>query len=499
MIKTDYKPKQKDKPIFSSSRKRSATPVITMSVIAFLLAVWGLWTEVTHDEEPAEQRIPLTIQPGAEIEEQQVKEEADEEPVSAPGSKRIELKLDFQHDEVTDPVINKPKDDEHANRLPSKSAESLVAEEEDFNWQQTKIRSGDSMAKLFSRQGLSQRDLHAIISIGKSTAILKNIKPGKLFEYSIDVDDQLQAIRYTIDRLNILTVTREDEEWSASLETKEVEIRHANARGTIKSSLFLAGKEAGLTDAMVMELAGIFGWDIDFILDIREDDQFTAIYEEKYVDGEKIGNGNILAAEFVNQGNSYKAVRYEDSSGHAEYYTPEGLSMRKAFLRAPLDFSYVSSKFNPKRFHPILRKVKAHNGVDYRAPKGTPVKAAGDGKVITSAYSKYNGHHVFIQHGQKYVTKYLHFTKRKVRRGQRVKQGQIIGYVGATGLAEAPHLHYEFLVNGVHRNPRTIKLPDADPINGKEKQQFLAQTSGLVEQLRIQSQIFDDTQLSAAE
>jgi len=221
------------------------------------------------------------------------------------------------------------------------------------------------------------------------------------------------------------------------------------------------------------------------------------IYEEKYVQGEKIGNGNILAAEFVNQGNAYQAVRYQDTAGNSEYFTPAGMSMRKAFIRNPVDFSYISSKFNPRRFHPILKRVKAHNGVDYRAPKGTPVRAAGDGKVITSTYSKYNGHHVFIQHGQKYITKYLHFTKRKVRRGQKVKQGQVIGYVGSTGLAQAPHLHYEFLVNGVHRNPRTIKLPDAKPINKKEKSRFLNNTRDLVKQLEVQKQIYSQSRESA--
>jgi murein DD-endopeptidase MepM/ murein hydrolase activator NlpD len=316
-------------------------------------------------------------------------------------------------------------------------------------------------------------------------------------KYSKNKEGKLVAIRYPVDILNTLTVTKVDEKWRASVHTKKLEVRLASARGTINSSLFLAGKKAGLTDAMIMELAGIFGWDIDFILDIREGDQFVVIYEEKYVKGDKIGNGNILAAEFINQGKSFQSVRYTDNSGRVEYYTPAGVSMRKAFLRAPVDFSYISSKFNPRRFHPILKRVKAHNGVDYRTPTGTPVKAAGDGKVIVSAYSKYNGHHVFVQHGQKYVTKYLHFSKRKVRRGQKVKQGQIIGYVGATGLAQAPHLHYEFLVNGVHRNPRTIKLPDAEPINKNEKNRFLNKTRELVKQLEVQTQVYDDKLVTA--
>jgi len=161
--------------------------------------------------------------------------------------------------------------------------------------------------------------------------------------------------------------------------------------------------------------------------------------------------------------------------------------MRKAFLRAPLDFSYVSSSFNPKRFHPVLKRVKAHRGIDYAAPIGTPVKAAGDGKVIRSGYDKYNGHHVFIQHGQKYVTKYLHFSKRRVRTGQRVKQGQIIGNLGRSGMVTGAHLHYEFLVNGVHRNPKTVKLPDAAPVKKSERDRFFRLSSPLLEQLNTRS------------
>jgi murein DD-endopeptidase MepM/ murein hydrolase activator NlpD len=187
------------------------------------------------------------------------------------------------------------------------------------------------------------------------------------------------------------------------------------------------------------------------------------IYEKKYIEGEYIGTGNILAAEFVNQNELFQAVRFTDD----EYYTPDGKSMRKTFLRAPVSFKYISSNFKRKRFHPVQKRWKAHRGVDYAAKTGTPVVAAGNGKVTHSAYNKYNGHYVFIQHGNGIVTKYFHFSKRAVKKGQRVKQGQLIGKVGATGLAAGPHLHYEFLLNGVHRNPRTVKLPDAKPIAKK--------------------------------
>lgn len=486
MIKTDYKPKLSDKAIFSSSRKRAALPVIIMAVIAIALAAWGLWAEVNEQPANTEQQMPLSTIDADDS--TAILDSSNQQPEKV----LKEIQLNFQHDRK-----QKLESKNQAKQTPTKTKKNSQITTKEFSWKQTAIRSGDSMARLFKRLGFSPTDLHEIISIGKETTVLKKIKPGKKLEYARDKDKALIAIRYPIDRLNTLTVRKSNNVWSAAVVTKSVEIRQAIARGSIDSSLFLAGKQAGLTDAMVMELAGIFGWDIDFILDIREGDQFTAIYEEKYVEGEKIGNGNILAAEFINQGKSFRAVRYTDSSNHSEYYTPEGLSMRKAFLRAPVDFSYISSSFKPRRFHPILKRVQAHNGVDYRAPKGTPVKASGDGKVIVSAYSKYNGHHVFVQHGQKYITKYLHFTKRKVRRGQRVKQGQVIGYVGATGLAEAPHLHYEFLVNGVHRNPRTIKLPDAEPINSKEKIQFLRVTKILVSQLVTQSQIYNENLLTA--
>ena len=217
-----------------------------------------------------------------------------------------------------------------------------------------------------------------------------------------------------------------------------------------------------------MELANIFGWDIDFALDIRAGDHFTVIYEERFLNGEKIGNGPILAAEFVNQGRSYKAIRYSDAGNRSDYYSPTGLSMRKAFLRTPVDFRRISSRFG-KRKHPILNRMRMHTGVDYAASRGTPIRAAGDGKVIHKGRKGGYGRTVIIQHGGRYSTLYAHMNsyRRGVYTGKRVKQGQIIGYVGSSGRATGPHLHYEFRVNGVHRNPLTVKLPSAKPINSK--------------------------------
>jgi len=236
----------------------------------------------------------------------------------------------------------------------------------------------------------------------------------------------------------------------------------------IHSNFWNAGIEAGLDDGQIINLANIFGWDIDFALDIRKGDSFHVVYENKYVEGEFIGTGKILAAEFINQDDPFQAIRFKDG----EYYTPEGKSMRKAFLRAPVNFKYISSNFKKSRFHPVTKQWKAHKGTDYAAKTGTPVVAAGNGKVIRAGYDRSNGHHVFLQHGNGIETRYIHFSKRAAKKGQRVKQGQVIGYVGSSGLAAGPHLHYAFLVNGVYRNPRTVELPDAQPIAKKYKQEF---------------------------
>ncbi len=253
----------------------------------------------------------------------------------------------------------------------------------------------------------------------------------------------------------------------------------AYKHGTIEHSLFVASQRAGLSDAMTMRLAQIFQWDVDFVLDIRPGDAFYVLYEELFLDQEFVGYGEILAAEFVNQGDRYRAMQYVDASGKGDYFTPDGESMRKAFLRAPVEFSRISSNFNLRRVHPLFKTVRPHRGIDYAAPRGTPILASGDGRVTTASRTQANGNYVVIAHGEQFVTKYLHLSKfaRGVRSGARVTQGQTIGYVGATGWATAPHLHYEFLVNGVHKNPRTVSLPDAQPIAEGDMGRFRAQTA----------------------
>lgn len=258
------------------------------------------------------------------------------------------------------------------------------------------------------------------------------------------------------------------------------------AHVTIASSLFLDGAKEDIPQSTLIELAGLFGWDIDFALDIRQGDEFSLIYEELFLEGQRIGFGNILIANFINRGRELTAIRYEDQKGEAQYYDPSGHSMRKEFLRNPIDFARISSRFNLRRKHPVLNKFRAHKGTDYAAATGTPIKSTGDGKVIFAGRKGGFGNCVIIQHGSRYQTLYAHLSKfnRKARKGRRVKQGQVIGYVGSTGLATGPHLHFEFRVDGVHRDSLRIKLPKSRSIQKDQRKAYRAEAERMIEWLK---------------
>ena len=359
---------------------------------------------------------------------------------------------------------------------------ALEPQEFELHWKEQRVTSGDNLSTLFQRAKLSPIDVYKVSS-SKAGRALRNLYPGETFRFGVDSDGLLAELHYIKSPLERHIFTYNNGSYSAEKKLLEPDVLISYREGVIKDSLYMAGKEANLPDKLIMELANIFGWDIDFVFDIRRGDSFSLTYEDRYLEGEKLGAGNIIAASFTNRGKTYQAVRYTNSKGRSNYYTPEGRSMRKAFLRTPLDIFRISSGFNLRRKHPIHKKIKAHRGVDYAAPRGTPVYAAGDGKVIASGYSKPNGNYVFVQHGQTYTTKYLHLNRKKVRKGQTVRQRQLIGTVGSTGYATGPHLHYEFLVNGVHRNPRTVKLPQSRPIAQAEKVAFLKATKSRLTQL----------------
>jgi murein DD-endopeptidase MepM/ murein hydrolase activator NlpD len=362
-----------------------------------------------------------------------------------------------------------------------------AAELADGAWNSVTVRPGQTLDAIFREQGFSIALLHRILDLNGDTKGLTRIRPGDVFDFRADDAGQLTHMRFELDESSYLLLRHIDGDLSAEQLPRDIVIEITEAEGVIDSSLFVAGKRAGLTDAMVMKLANIFVWDIDFVLDIRNGDRFMLVYEKLYRDGEYLREGEILAATFINQGDRFQALRFEygDVSG---YFAPDGRNMKKAFLRAPLNFSYISSNFNPRRVHPVLKRVRPHNGTDYYAPRGTPVFAAGDGTVIRSDYSAANGHHVFIKHAGGIETKYLHFTKRTVKKGDKVRQGQTIGTVGSTGLATGPHLHYEFVVNGVHRDPRTVPLPKVEPLQGETLLAFKLHAAPLLTQLsRLES------------
>ncbi len=369
--------------------------------------------------------------------------------------------------------------------------ETVSSHEIPLQWQTLKVRSGETLAAIFRREQLDLQEMHTMLRLPVVADTIRKLRPGQSLHIGRDEHGQWQQLRYEEDLINTLVVHRDADQFSAERTTKPVQTRTQFAVGTITSSLFAAGEAAGISDALVMELANVFGYDIDFALDIRQGDQFALVYEEKLVEGIPVAAGTILAAEFVNAGQRFKAVRYTDKQGYANYYTPDGKAMRKAFLRAPLQFSRISSNFSLSRKHPILNKVRAHKGIDYAAPAGTPVFAAGDGRVSFVGIRGGFGRLVAIQHGAQYTTHYGHLSRfgAGISTGTRVRQGQVIGYVGSSGLATAPHLHYEFLMNGVARNPRTIALPTAEPVPANEKERFLAAVSAPLLQLDNQSRL----------
>lgn len=346
------------------------------------------------------------------------------------------------------------------------------------------VENGDSLFSIFKKLDLDLTQLHRVVSADPDANRLRNLRPGD--ELLVETDGPtLKALHYTIDATKKLVVTNLGNRFDVRLIELPIETRINHHSGVISSSLYEAAREDGMSESLTMELVSIFGWDVDFALDIRGGDTFSVVYEEQYLNGEKLRDGDILAAEFVNQGRKFQAVRYTDPRGHTSYYTPDGRSMRKAFLRSPVDFRRISSGFRTERYHPVLGVKRPHRGVDYAAKTGTPIKASGDGKIVFRGTKGGYGRTIIIQHGSRYTTLYAHMSRfqRGLAVGSRVQQGQVIGYVGQSGLATGPHLHYEFRVDGVHRNPLTVKLPDSQPVPTFYRADFEQQVSLRMAQL----------------
>ena len=346
------------------------------------------------------------------------------------------------------------------------------------------IASGDTMEELFRKNKLNIGHLMSMAELQEVRTRFRRIKPGDVFEVTHD-NGEVIRLYSQLDLTSALQVERQESGFSAEIVARPIEIRKRMAYGVINSSLFESAATAGLSDKVIMNIAGIFAWDVDFVLDIRQGDNYYVFFEEIWQDGEFVSDGEIIAAEFNNNGRTIQAIRFIDDNERSEYFTPAGDSVRKAFIRAPVDFTRISSNFNPNRKHPILNRIRAHRGVDYAAPRGTPIKASGDGKVIFRGTRSGYGRTVILQHGGNITTLYAHMSSYmlKVKVGTRVRQGQTIGFVGKTGLATANHLHYEYRLNGVHRNPRTVDLPDAEPIDEQYRKRFMATAEPIMKEL----------------
>jgi len=348
------------------------------------------------------------------------------------------------------------------------------------------VSRNDTMDRLFRRFELNLADLATLRGLPEMRSQVDRLKPGEMLRL-MHRGGELVGMERKLSESETLKVTRDANGFSTDVLENPLEIRTRTASASIHSSLFQAAADAGLDDSVALELAEIFQYDIDFVLDIQPEDRFTVVYEEVSQDGTRLRTGNILAAKFINEGREYRAVRYIDEHGHAEYFTPDGKSLRKAFMRAPVQFSRVSSRFNPSRRHPVLNTIRAHRGVDYAAPVGTPVRAAGEGRVRFLGRQGGFGNMIEIEHGSGVVTVYGHLSRfaSQLKRSQRVELGQVIGYVGMTGLATGPHLHYEYRIRGIHKNPQTVSLPDAAPIGAAERERFLTSTAELVNLLDL--------------
>jgi murein DD-endopeptidase MepM/ murein hydrolase activator NlpD len=348
------------------------------------------------------------------------------------------------------------------------------------------VHPNDTLDAIFRRLKLNLADLASLRALPGLKARLDSLRPGESLHF-MHRDGALVGLERRLNEEQTLKVVRDASGLKADVLQNPLESRPRVLHAVINSSLFEAVEQAGGHDQTAVALADIFGWDIDFVLDIQPGDSFIVSYQELYQDGVYVKDGPILAASFTNQGRQYRAVRYTDPEGNSHYYTPDGRSMHKAFLRAPLEFTRVSSGFNSARKHPILNLIRAHKGVDYAAPIGTPVRAAGDGRIAYVGPKGGYGNFVEIDHSRSIVTVYGHLSRfaKGLRVGQHVTQGTVIAYVGMTGLATGPHLHYEYRVNGVFKNPQTVSLPNAESIDTRWQSDFQTRTAPLLASLEV--------------
>jgi murein DD-endopeptidase MepM/ murein hydrolase activator NlpD len=350
-----------------------------------------------------------------------------------------------------------------------------------LEWKEHVVASGDTLSAIFSQLEIRSH-LQPILALGDEARDLQRLFPGERLRAGKREGD-LETLIYEPRGDHYIEITRAGEsgEFVAQRQEHELESQRRITHAEIQQSLFLDGSRAGLSDAMLIQIADIFGWDIDFAWDIRQGDHLIVVYDRIFKDGEHLRDGPVLAAEFQNRGRTLHALRFAPEGGNPDYFTPEGESMRQAFIRTPVDVGRISSSFGPRK-HPVLGYTRQHQGVDYAAPTGTPIRAAGNGRIVHRGTRGGYGKTVIIDHGNNYRTLYAHMNGYRSGHsvGARVRQGEVIGYVGMTGLATGPHLHYEFHVREKPVNPVTVDLPRAESLPRKHMDAFREETASLL-------------------
>ncbi len=372
-------------------------------------------------------------------------------------------------------ALTLPKRPNHTRSAETEAGEE--ARQRRVEWQELVIEQGDTLAGRLRDAGADRQTIHRIAAASRHGPALSRIQPGDRIRLARASDGTIERLVHQRQPGERLVFNREARGYASARVQSPLERRLNHATGAIQRSLFAAGTRAGLQEALITDLVDIFAWDIDFVLDVRRGDRFSVVYESFYTgDGTHVRDGAIVAAEFVNQGQRHRAVRYAEHDGPAEYFTPRGESMRKAFLRTPVRFTRISSGYG-KRYHPTLGKMRNHHGIDYAAPAGTPIRATGAGRIAYQGRNGAYGQFIVVRHGDRYSTAYGHL--RRFARGQSagsyVQQGEVIGFVGNTGRSTGPHLHYEFRINGVHKNPLRVDFPPMATIAQAEHSDFRAQ------------------------
>jgi murein DD-endopeptidase MepM/ murein hydrolase activator NlpD len=390
------------------------------------------------------------------------------------GTAQDTVRFDGKYEEIIEKIAT-PEPDELAAAIPLHAREVT-------------IQRGDHLASILDRMGVDDPEAFEFLrSSKKAGALARQLAPGKVFSAQVEGNGELHSLIFPLngERSHALVIKRTSEGFAADIHTMSLETTISLKSATIQHSLFGAADGAGIPEGIALQLADIFSSDIDFHRDLRKGDKFSVIYETATHQGKTVGTQRILAAEFINDGKSFRAFWFQPENGPGGYYTETGRSVRKAFLRSPLEFSRITSGFSNARYHPVLRETRAHRGIDYGAPTGTRVKTTGDGVIEFAGVQGGYGKVIMVRHAGNRTTVYGHLSgfAPGIRKGTRVAQGDVIGYVGATGIATGPHLHYEFRVNGIHRDPLAVVLPDAPPLPPAQLAAYKASVQNLTSQI----------------